>query len=83
MIPSQTVYIPFDTPPRLIEQAVPVYPDMAARAEVEGMVVAAVTIDETGGVIKAWIVHSDAVILNDAAVSVWWGFQLDIGRGNW
>ena len=83
MIPSQTVYIPFDTPP-LVEQAVPVYPDTAGKAGVEGIaMVVAVTIDETGKVIKAWVVHSGAVILNNAALSVWFRFHLDIEGGNW
>ena len=44
--------------PVLIKQAAPVYPELARRAQIEGVVVVTVTIDEKGSVIDAKIFKS-------------------------
>jgi protein TonB len=58
----------FDTYPEVIREVHPVYPDIARKAEVEGLVVVLVAIDETGNVIEARIGHSDAEVFNQAAL---------------
>ena len=59
----------YETEPELVGGAVPEYPELARKAEMEGNVVVHVTIDETGKVIDAWIAYSQADIFNAAAVA--------------
>lgn len=66
MEPSR--HLGFDTPPEVIRTVKPVYPDIARKAEVEGRVTVIVTIDEAGRVIAATVAHSDASILDQAAL---------------
>lgn len=63
-----SVYVGFDTQPRLLMAAKPTYPDLARKAEIEGRVTILVTIDESGRVIQAAVGHSDAEIFNQAAI---------------
>jgi len=63
-----SVYIGFDTEPRLLMAAKPTYPELARKAEMEGRVTVLVTIDESGRVIQATVGHSDAEIFNQAAI---------------
>jgi protein TonB len=64
---GERVFLHFEMPPRLLRGAMPEYPELARKAEVEGVVVVHVTVDETGRVVDAWIASSQAEILNDAA----------------
>jgi len=73
--PEPEMFFAFDTYPQVIQSAEPVYPELARKAEVEGMVVVMVTIDEKGRVIKAWIARSDAQILNQAALEAAYKFK--------
>jgi protein TonB len=73
--PEPEMFFAFDTYPVVIESAKPKYPELARKAEVEGMVTVMVTIDESGRVINAWIANSDAPILNDAAVEAAYKFR--------
>jgi protein TonB len=63
-----SIYIGFDTQPRLLMPAKPDYPELARKAEIEGRVTILVTIDESGRVIRAAVGHSDAEIFNQAAI---------------
>jgi len=69
------MFFAFDTYPVPIESAKPKYPELARKAEVEGMVTVTVTIDESGRVINAWIAHSDTPILNDSAIEAAYKFK--------
>ena len=73
--PEPEMFFAFDTYPQVLQSAEPEYPDLARRAEVEGLVVVMVTIDENGRVISAWIGQSDAEILNQAAVTAAYKFR--------
>jgi protein TonB len=68
-------FVAFETFPELVESTKPRYPDLARKAEVEGVVKVKITIDETGRVIAAWVEKSDAPILNDAAVEAAYRFM--------
>jgi len=61
-------FMHFEMPPQLVRPAMPVYPELARKAGVEGVVVVHVTVDHTGRVIDAWIAASEAEILNDPAI---------------
>jgi protein TonB len=63
-----SVYVGFDTEPRLLMAVKPAYPELARKAEIEGRVTILVTIDENGRVIRAVVAHSDAEIFNQAAI---------------
>jgi protein TonB len=67
-------FIAFETFPELVSSVKPKYPELARKAEVEGVVKVKITIDETGRVISAWVAASDAPILNDAAVDAAYRF---------
>lgn len=73
--PEPEMFFAFDTYPQVLESADPVYPDLAISAEVEGIVVVMVTIDESGRVISAWVGQSEAEILNNAAIAAAYKFR--------
>jgi TonB family protein len=73
--PEPEMFFAFDTYPQVLQAAEPDYPDLARSAEVEGLVVVMVTIDESGRVISAWVGQSDAEILNSAAISAAYKFR--------
>jgi len=54
--------------PQIIKKEVPVYPDLARRAQIEGKVVVTVTIDKQGNVEKADIFKS-VPMLDEAAIA--------------
>ena len=64
----------FDTYPEVIRERRPVYPEIARKAEVEGIVVVLVRIDETGRVVRARIEQSDAEVFNRAALDAAFGY---------
>jgi len=57
----------FDEPPQVLKQVRPEYPDMARQAELEGVVLLLVGIDEFGNVIEATVLQSIPG-LDDAAL---------------
>jgi protein TonB len=63
-----TGYFGWDKEPELLQRAVPGYPDIARKAEIEGSVTVLVTIDESGRVFRAKVVHSDAAVFDEAAI---------------
>lgn len=70
-------FLYFEREPRLVKKVLPEYPELARKAEVEGMVVVHVTVDETGRVIDAWIASSEAEIFNVAALEAARGYVFD------
>ena len=54
--------------PQIIKKEVPLYPDLARKAQIEGKVVVTVTIDKKGNVEKA-IIFKSIPMLDEAAVS--------------
>jgi TonB family protein len=67
-IDGPPAFFGFDREPKLIRAVKPVYPEIARKAEVEGSVAVLVTIDESGGVIRAIIAHSDAAVFDQPAL---------------
>ena len=65
---ERRTFIYFETPPELIKGAMPDYPELARKSEMEGIVVVHVTIDKGGGVVDAWIAKSTAKIFNGPAI---------------
>jgi protein TonB len=61
-------FVAFDDPPELVHAVTPIYPDIARKAGVEGLVIVIVLLDEAGNVISAEIGHSDASVLNEASL---------------
>jgi protein TonB len=73
--PEPEMFFAFDTYPVVTKSATPKYPEMARKAEVEGIVVVMVTIDEGGRVINAWIAESSAEVLNQSAIEAAYEFR--------
>ncbi len=66
--PERLVLDPPFTSPKVLWSPEPMYPASAITAGIEGIVTILVTVDETGRVIRARVVRSDAQSLNDAAI---------------
>jgi protein TonB len=73
--PEPEMFFAFDTYPVVTKSATPKYPELARKAEVEGIVVVMVTIDESGRVINAWIAESSAEVLNQSAIEAAYEFR--------
>ncbi len=73
--PEPEMFFAFDTYPVVTKSATPKYPELARKAEVEGIVVVMVTIDEGGRVINAWIAESSAEVLNQSAIEAAYEFR--------
>lgn len=66
---QQEVFVAYDTPPQVVRPVKPDYPELAREAHAEGTVRVQVTIDETGRVVDAVVVSSDAIpSLEEAAI---------------
>ena len=76
------VFCAFDEPPLVVAQVPPVYPDMARMAELEGVVMVQIGIDERGNVVEATVV-SGIDGLNQAAIGAVykWKFRPAKQRG--
>ncbi len=62
------VFIPHDTPPRVKKREMPVYPEIAKKAGIEGTVLLHLFVDETGKVIKVLVAQSLEPSIDRAAV---------------
>ncbi|MBM3307130.1 MAG: energy transducer TonB [Candidatus Eisenbacteria bacterium] len=66
----------YDEPPQVVKQVKPVYPDMARQAELEGVVVLLVGVDEFGNVIEATVLQSVPGLDQAAVEAVYkWKFR--------
>jgi protein TonB len=61
-------FVPYDTPPQPINLVKPVYPDIARKAGLEGVVFVRVLIDTTGAVLDARVAKSVHEALDQAAL---------------
>ncbi len=69
-------FLSYDDPPIPIKQVKPVYPDMAREAELEGVVLVQIGIDEFGNVVEARILQSVSGLDKAALDAVYqWKFQ--------
>ena len=66
--PSSGDFYVFDKAPKPKKPVFPDYPKMARQAEIEGVVLLKVTIDERGRVINVVVIKSDSEVFNDAAI---------------
>jgi len=67
-LPSPEIFVPFDKAPEVVLSAVPVYPELAKRSEIEGNVVVKILISKDGKPLKAIIVKSDSNIFNQPSI---------------
>ncbi len=66
--PNMEEFIPVEKPPQIIKRVLPVYPEMALRAGLEGKVWVKVLVDKEGKPRKAIVIKSTTEIFNDVAV---------------
>jgi len=66
--PGMDEFIPVEKPPQIVRRTVPVYPEMAMRAGLEGTVYVKILVDKDGKPKKAVVIKSTTEIFNDAAV---------------
>ena len=67
-------FVELSEKPREIYRAVPVYPEMAKKANIQGMVVVQVLIDTKGNVEDVRVIKSNPM-LDDAAIAAAWQFK--------
>lgn len=76
-------YVLYDTAPEAVNQVEPKYPELALRAGLEGLVWTNVWISETGDVVEAKVIKSEAEIFNQAALDAakQWKFKPATANG--
>lgn len=75
------VFYAFDEPPKPIYQAAPKYPEMAREAEMEGVVLVLIFVDERGNVFNVQVLSSSVPqILIDEAVKAAWKWRFKPGK---
>ncbi len=67
-------FVDLSEKPREIHRALPVYPEMAKKANIQGMVVVQVLIDTKGNVEDVRVIKSNPM-LDDAAIAAAWQFK--------
>jgi periplasmic protein TonB len=65
--PGMDEFVPVEKPPQIVKRVVPVYPEMAMRAGMEGTVYVKILVDKDGKPKKAVVIKSTTEIFNDAA----------------
>ncbi len=79
--PEPEAFQAFDSPPELLKEVEPKYPESARDAEAEGDVLVEVIIDENGRVISARVIDSDTIgALENAAVEAAYKFLFKPAR---
>lgn len=66
--PGMDEFIPVEKAPQIVKKVIPVYPDMARRAGLEGTVWVKILVDKDGKPKKAAVIKSTTEIFNDPAV---------------
>jgi protein TonB len=66
--PGMDEFIPVEKGPQIVKKVVPVYPDMARRAGLEGTVWVKILVDKDGKPKKAAVIKSTTEIFNEPAV---------------
>ena len=67
--PEQTEFVAYDEAPQLIRLVKPVYPEIARKAGVEGMVILKIQVDEKGNVVNAKLLRSLGAGCDEAAIA--------------
>lgn len=67
--PGMDEFIPVEKGPQIVKKGIPVYPDMALRAGLEGTVWVKILVDKEGKPQRAVVVKSTTEIFNDAAIA--------------
>ena len=65
---STPEFVPFDSPPQVVDSVQPQYPDSARQAGLEGVVLIRALLSKKGEVIKVEILKSDAEIFNQPVI---------------
>lgn len=74
-IPNPDTFVPVDKYPQIVKSAVPIYPELAKRAGVEGNVYVKVFVDKEGKPIKTIIIKSDDKIFNQVSIDAAMKFE--------
>jgi protein TonB len=77
-------FLVFDKAPKVKKFVQPDYPTLARQAEIEGIVVLKVTVNERGRVMRATVLRSDAEVFNNSAIEAvqQWEFSPAEQSGN-
>ena len=67
--PGMDEFIPVEKAPQIVKKAMPVYPEMAVRAGLEGVVWVKILVDKEGKPQKTAVIKSTSEIFNDPAIS--------------
>jgi protein TonB len=67
--PGMDEFVPVEKAPQIVKKGMPEYPELAVRAELEGVVWVKILIDKEGKPQKAVVVKSSAEIFNDPAIA--------------
>jgi protein TonB len=67
--PGADEFVPFEKAPQVVHQVMPVYPEMAVRAGLEGVVWVKILVDREGKATKALVIKSTAEIFEQAALN--------------
>ncbi len=62
------IFQPFEKPPEIVKQVLPVYPELAIKVGLEGRVYVRVWVDKEGKPRKAIVIKSNADIFNQSAI---------------
>ncbi len=74
------MYLSPEECPKVLRAVQPEYPELARRAEIEGLVLVNVMIDEEGKVDSAQVYYSDNALLNPAALDAAFQFEFSPAR---
>lgn len=66
--PGIDEFVAVEKPPQIVKRAVPIYPEMAMRAGLEGTVYVKILVDKDGKPKKAVVIKSTTEIFNDSAI---------------
>ena len=67
--PGIEEFIPVEKTPQIVRKSIPVYPEMAVRSGLEGVVWVKILVDKEGKPLKAVVIKSSAEIFNDPSVA--------------
>ena len=73
--PGMHDFIPVEKSPKIIKQVMPVYPEMAVRAGMEGTVWVKVLVDKEGIPVRAVVIKSTAELFDEPAIAAAMGFR--------
>ncbi len=72
--PGMDAFVPVEKQPQIVKRVLPIYPDMAMRAGLEGTVWVKILVDKDGLPKKAVVIKSTAEIFNESAITAGMAF---------